>query len=165
MRIGYLSIVELDGLGACGGLLIVNAIGRPVEFHCSTPVRPSRTQEILYGHTLRDFIHCEQIGARLLAECRVQPFVVLVDDERLLEAGADGARPIVFLRDADGEEGLAASDSAEIRLGRWRAELSGGVAPDESIREALARLHAALPVDEPFQRIRQAIDEAQSVAR
>ena len=60
---GYLSTVHTAEDGYFGGYLIISAIGRPLEFHCTSPVRPSRAQEILYGPTLQPYLMGEQIGA------------------------------------------------------------------------------------------------------
>ena len=46
--------------------------GRPLEFHCTAPIKPNRAQEILYGPTLEPFLYGEQIGQTLL-ERRRQP--------------------------------------------------------------------------------------------
>ncbi len=65
--IGFLSVIEHDELGLFGGYLVLNMAGRPLEFHCTSPVRPNRAQEILYGPTLRPFLFGEQIGQALLS--------------------------------------------------------------------------------------------------
>ena len=59
--IGFLTAVEHAEYGFFGGYLIVNAAGRPLEFHCTAPVKATRAQEILYGPTLRDYLY-EQIA-------------------------------------------------------------------------------------------------------
>ena len=60
--VGFLTVQEFTDLGLIGGYLILNAVGRPLEFHCTAPVRPNRAQEILYGPTLAPFLYGEQIG-------------------------------------------------------------------------------------------------------
>ena len=45
--LGFLTILEHDQLGYVGGYLILNSAGRPLEFHCSAPVKPNRAQQIL----------------------------------------------------------------------------------------------------------------------
>ena len=65
--LGFLTVVENETLGLIGGYLLLNAAGRPLEFHCTAPVKPSRTQEILYGPTLRPYLLAEVIGQALVA--------------------------------------------------------------------------------------------------
>ena len=54
--LGFLTVVEHAELGLLGGYLLLNAAGRPLEFHCTAPVKPNRAQEILYGPTLRPYL-------------------------------------------------------------------------------------------------------------
>ena len=51
--LGFITVCEHAELGTIGGYLILNASARPLEFHCTTPVKPTRAQEILYGATLK----------------------------------------------------------------------------------------------------------------
>ena len=68
---GYLSAIESADHGYFGGLLIISPLGRPVEFHCTAPIRPSRAQEILYGPTLEAFLYGELIGQALLKQAGI----------------------------------------------------------------------------------------------
>ena len=54
--------------GLFGGYLVLNLLGRPLEFHCTAPVRPNRAQEILYGPTLDPYLCGERIGQTLVGE-------------------------------------------------------------------------------------------------
>ena len=57
--IGFLTVVDEPAHGLFGGYLILNPAGRPVEFHCTAPVKPNRAQEILYGTTLKPYLYGE----------------------------------------------------------------------------------------------------------
>ena len=39
---GFLTVVEDDEHGYFGGYLVLSELGRPLEFHCSTPIFPSQ---------------------------------------------------------------------------------------------------------------------------
>ena len=52
LRLGFLTAIHLEHRGHVAGLLVTNKYGRPLEFQCTAPVRPNRTQELLYGPTL-----------------------------------------------------------------------------------------------------------------
>src|SRR4051794_1415266 len=82
--LGFLSILENTDLGLLGGYLLLNAAGRPLEFHCTAPVKANRTQEILYGATLKPYLYGEQIGQTLLAKTKLRPLVVCTDSEAAL---------------------------------------------------------------------------------
>src|SRR5438067_12582257 len=82
--LGFLTVVENAELGLLGGYLLLNAAGRPLEFHCTAPVKPNRTQEILYGPTLKPYLYGEQIGRTLLEKSKLKPIIVCTDSEPVL---------------------------------------------------------------------------------
>ena len=76
---GFLTVVELPGIGHSGGLLIVSQIGRPIEFHCTAPVGANRAQEIMYGKTYNGFLYSDQIGTALVDKTKKRPHVFVTD--------------------------------------------------------------------------------------
>ena len=84
-RLAFLTAVEDPERGVVGGLLVTNHFGRPLEFQCTTPVKPNRTQQILYGPTLRPFLLAEVIGCTLVEKVGVKPHLVLVESQELLD--------------------------------------------------------------------------------
>ena len=81
-----MAAVEVDGRGCVGGLLVTNHNGRPLEFQCTTPVRPDRTQEILYGQMLRDRGCWENSSEkRCLIACPSNLQLIVISDPDLLE--------------------------------------------------------------------------------
>ena len=64
--LGFLTVLEHAQHGLMGGYLVLNPAGRPLEFHCTTPIKPNRAQEILYGPTLEPYLFGEQIGKALV---------------------------------------------------------------------------------------------------
>src|SRR5436190_16532179 len=99
--LGFLTVVENAELGLLGGYLLLNAAGRPLEFHCTAPVKPNRAQEILYGPTLRPFLYGEQIGQTLLTKSKLMPLVVCTDSENVLAARDFTHVPLVVVRESD----------------------------------------------------------------
>ena len=77
--IGFVSVQQRTDQGYFGGYLLVNSVARPLEFHCTVPVQPTRAQSILFGPTLEEFLCGEQISRALLSRAKIQPQVVLVD--------------------------------------------------------------------------------------
>ena len=74
--LGFLTVVEQDPLGLVGGYLLLNGAGRPLEFHCTAPVKPNRAQQILFGPTLAPYLYGEQIGQTLIAKGAIAPMLV-----------------------------------------------------------------------------------------
>ena len=162
--IGFLTAVENAELGLTGGYLVLNVAGRPLEFHCTAPVKANRAQEILYGPTLRPFLLAEQIGQTLLAKSKLTPLVVCTDLVAMLEVRCFTHLPVAMVSDAE----LSAADGElpSLSLGKNRLMLPAGYASDASaIQEHWPREADALDLTEPFSRIWEALEEAQKSAR
>jgi hypothetical protein len=81
---GFMTVADLGSAVLIGGYLVLNCLGRPLEFHCTEPVKPNRAQEILYGPTLRSFLCGEQIGQALLRHCQIETELILTDSDAVL---------------------------------------------------------------------------------
>lgn len=174
--LGFLTVIEHEQLGLVGGYLLLNLAGRPLEFHCTAPVKPNRAQQILYGPTLEPYLYGEQIGQALAAKSSVQPLCICTDREPALALGDHVTQPVVWVSPRDGEAD-GSGDAANQRVDgahRLRAHLSMLKIGDntlgvrtmrgrdaELVRERLAGLEPAFDLNEPFGRIREAIEEAQ----
>ena len=82
--IGFLTVIDHPQHGLFGGYLVLNLAGRPLEFHCTAPIKPNRAQQILYGPTLEPFLYGEQIGSTLLGHAKTSPLVLCTDREPVL---------------------------------------------------------------------------------
>ena len=167
--LGFLTIVESTELGLAGGYLLLNASGRPLEFHCTAPVKPTRTQEILYGPTLKSYLCGEQIGQTLLAKSKLSPIVVCTDCDAVLAAREFTDIPLVLVLDSASHSGSDVCDSAlaaAFPLAKCRVVTAARCAADQqTIHDAWPAQADHLDLREPFTRIREAIDEAQRAAR
>ncbi|MDR1383808.1 MAG: hypothetical protein LBJ67_08190 [Planctomycetaceae bacterium] len=94
---GFLTVTENPRCGLIGGYLVLNHAGRPVEFHCTSPIRPNRAQEILYGATLEAFLYGEQIAQTLINRAKIKPVVVISDMPQVLAAQEFVKTPLVFI--------------------------------------------------------------------
>lgn len=84
LRIGFLTAIRTQENAFVGGLLVTDRFGRPLEFQCTTPVKPNRTQELLYGPTLEPFILGDLLGKALIGKVAVKPTLVVTDREEML---------------------------------------------------------------------------------
>lgn len=166
--LGFLTAVELSGIGFAGGMLVLNPWGRPVEFHCTAPLNPSRTQQILYGRTLNAFIYCDQIGGALLEQAKKSPQIIFVDRPELLGLAGQTATPVVLVSaagtavDLSPNAGQVVFQETVDAWTLWSCVDSASVTALQSVCHSFA---SQLPFDEPFERIRGAIDEAHAIAR
>lgn len=163
--IGFYTVTEDDRTGWTGGLLVLNSGGRPLEFQCTLPVRPSRAHEILYGPTLRDHLIGEVIGSVLLKKCRTPLGLVCCDQPEALKLQSwAGAAVALVAEAAEGDEGPITDDMLD---GSTTVPLAGAtlrVTREQwQTVDTVAKAFADLPdATEPFERIREAIREAQA---
>ena len=146
---GFYSVMEIETIGYCGGYLVLNEIGRPLEFHCTLPVKPGRSQEILYGSTLRNFLICEHIGPSLIKKAKNRAGLILVNQEEALGLNAKIEIDVALVKATEADDVPLIESSDPSREG--------------VIRAALER--TTFQLREPFERIATAIDEAQAVTR
>lgn len=165
---GFLSVVEDQQHGFFGGYLVLSQLGRPLEFHCSTPILPSKAQRILYGPTLRSFVLGELIGQTLVKKSQLAVEAVLTDDPEMLGLGLFWQGNLARVSDQERnacELGQSLSDAPTCEIDGYRLTGSSTCGwTDESLSELLAPLVSYVDLAEPFQRIREAIEEAQRVS-
>lgn len=176
---GYLSVINSEEFGYFGGYLIIGPLGRPLEFHCTPPIRPSRAQQILYGPTLEPFLLGEQIAGAMLNAAKMRPSLVLVNCDATLHARSRIRSPMVLLQTNEkpivtGSVGGDAStrgaanepadsgphDSFEIKGFRFRLPIGYETDRDTAI-QLLQDLVGQIDLAEPFGRIEEAVREAQ----
>jgi hypothetical protein len=173
---GFLTVIEDSEHGFFGGYLVLSELGRPLEFHCSTPVFPSPAQRILYGSTLRSYVLGELIGPALVKQAQIPVQAVLTDQAAMLSLALfwDGtlalARPLQQVGDLDHPCQATSrpidSGSSQLDIGDYRLVGSSTCTWEvEPLRTALEPLVAYVDLAEPFQRIREAIQEAQRVTQ
>lgn len=173
--LGFLTVVEDADVGLIGGYLVLNTAGRPEEFHCTAPIRPNRAQQILYGPTLQPYLFGEQIGRTLLGKSKAQPLVVCTDREPVLAVRECIDWPVALVlpgQVAAGANAAAAGvarrvDAAHAEHGTMEAfhlgrnHLAVPRSQDRDlIHQRLAELGDGFDLAEPFDRIREAIEEA-----
>jgi hypothetical protein len=161
LRLGFLETLEVEGRGHVGGLLITNQHGRPLEFQCTTPVKPNRTQEILYGDTLRPWLLGELIGGTLLERVSIKPDVVITSDENLLELRNHTSIPVAFAEEQKKSTSKPeVGQPAAFRFGTQNLRFHDAHPKDADI---LSKQKHLIPdqadLQEPLERVREALAE------
>lgn len=164
---GFLAVVEDTTLGHLGGYLIVNHRGRPLEFHCTAPIEPTRAEEILFGATLRPHLYSERIGAALLAKASVQPELLVVNQIECCQLTGETALPVVLV-DPKAKSADDASRSAQNYLQQVPTSNHAvqacldQVDPQQrdNVQRLLEELARYVDLAEPFERVAEAIREA-----
>ena len=188
--IGFLTVLEHPQHGLFGGYLLLNLAGRPLEFHCTAPIKANRAQQILYGPTLESFLYGEQIGSTLLEHAKIAPLAVCTDREPVLALRELIDLPVALVLPPD-ELPKVIVDAADpdaasrptfrvdashplphgprwitFELGRNRLAVAQRASDDQRrFTERLGEAGGMLDLWEPFTRIREAIEEAQQAVR
>lgn len=179
VSLGFLTVVKHEPHGFFGGYLVLNASGRPLEFHCTAPIKPNRAQEILYGPTLEPYLYGEQIGQTLISKAKTQPLAVCTDQQAVLAAREMVSLPLAFIEGDDRDTSERSSparrriDTAHdgpvlkyFELGRnWMAVSPRHAGDEAALVDRLSGIAEHLDLREPFDRIRGAIEEAQRTIR
>lgn len=173
--LAFLSVVEIPAHGLLGGLLLLNRTARPLEFHCTAPVRPNRVQELLYGPTLKPFLYGELIARTLLAKATAGIAVALLDQPELLAARDHVSVPLALVCRPQGGDALSEGGGRLMLPGSGPVLLQPlAIGPNrlaipsadaQRVHDALADVGQYLDLAEPFERIRNAIEEAHRVSR
>ena len=174
-----MTVLEHEQHGLVGGYLVLNSAGRPLEFHCTAPVKPNRAQQILFGPTLAPYLYGEQIGQALVTKSSLAPLVVCTDVEAALSLRDYTLLPVALVI-GDAECPAAASPTS-----LWRVDAAHNVSPhlnsfsvgrntlavaagrdgDRQAILAQSEVLGEFDLGEPFERIREAIEEAHKGGR
>jgi hypothetical protein len=170
-KLDYLAFVTLseveDGV-LRGGILVTDAHGKPLEFRCTSPIRPNAVQRTLYGSTLMPHIAVELVGAPLVKNVQTSPDVVLVQQEEFLTLRTRFDKPLLLAR----RQGQDMQLSEEVGKGQPEELLSspsGKFAPVvvtchwdypgdiAQCKQGLGWTFAICDLVEPFERVKTAL--------
>jgi Egg-laying hormone precursor len=170
-KIGFLTAVQVEGGGYVGGLLVTNHFGRPLEFQCTTPVKPNKSQEILYGPTLVPYMLSDLIGKTLVEKVNVKPHIVLTEQPELLSLRENISIPVgcISKEDSSSEEenssDLESSEETRLQFGKQKLRFHSSHQQDRQIIENNRNeMIEEADLTEPFERIRVALNETMNIA-
>lgn len=167
--IGFFSIEPtVDKKGYLGAILVLDDKGIPQEFRVTQAIKPTIIQKQLYGKSLLEYIGVTLCGKPLYNILRVKPVAIIVNQNELIELGAEIDSFLVNIRTID--DTLVINNSAEKELGKI-VSLNDEFKPlsstfprnynEEKIRECIKQVTKftyAIDLLEPFNRIRVALD-------
>jgi hypothetical protein len=98
-RIAFWGHAEFDDGGSYrGAILATDDWGKPLEFRCTAPVKPTSVQRTLYGSTLMPHILVELIAKPLTDALNEKPAAVLVSEPLFLGLRYKVDVPVVWIR-------------------------------------------------------------------
>ena len=161
---GYLSIVPVEDDLVSGGYLLVDHFGRPTEFHFSIPFSPDVAQKILFGRTFEEFVYCEQVGRPLLEKSDLTPDLILVQQPQLLQLGEH--HPVIYVENPNGQTDKSENSKPSnntVQMGEQSFQLHANADRNELCLK-LNEFPDFRYLHEPFERIHEAISQAQRAA-
>ena len=166
--VGFLTVCGEQPQGLFGGFLVLNANGRPLEFHCTAPVKPNRAQEILYGAALEPYLYGELIGQALVKKAKSSTSMICTDLASVMEVRPFCRCPVVFVGpDQDPPETRPRTPPLQqFRL--WDRELAvhrDHATDRDTVEREWSPWADSFDLAEPFERIREALQEARRMSR
>jgi len=174
VKLAFLTYVQAeDGNSGRGALLVTDDATRPLEFRCTTPIKPNPLQRMLYGQTLRSYIAADLVGEPLLGAIEEKPYVVLVREPMFLTLRSKTKFHMVCLR-RQGEQISAVISDDQPRSkeepsllscasGRFQPLTVTGVPGHagelETALEVLRPIFSETDLLEPFDRIAKVVAE------
>ncbi len=167
LSLGFVTVRHHPLHGYFGGYLIVNSLARPMEFHCTLPVQPTRAQQILYGSTLGEFVCGEQIARALVTKAKGTPQVLFSDTPAVLTLRHMQSIPMAVIDFPAEDNGSLPRPSCQ-RDNYFRFKAFGKqlfILPEfaddaEMVKGLFDSEKAPLDLLEPFGRIEEALMEA-----
>jgi hypothetical protein len=158
--LGYVAQVG-DGHTYVGGLLVVGPEGDPLDFAYTEPVTLSPLERFLLGPRTEAYLLARVMMPALVAQAKVRPSVLVLDDTTLLlrRPGTDLPVVVVALESGVVKEGvwepLAPAGAAGFAVWVSRASQDGARG---HIERAIAEM-APFSIMEPFEQVRRTLRE------
>lgn len=166
--LAFLYLDEVESGVFRGGLLATDSGGKPLEFHCTSAIRPNTLQKTLYGDALRPHMAVDLTAKLLYGKLQQKPDAFLVWQREFLEFREDMDENIPVLlvakQGATAAGDAAGNDGGEIlsnEAGKfealtitphWKHKADAGfVLPD------MSKFFAKFDLAGPFERIHDAL--------
>jgi len=169
---GFLALIKDENRNSyLGALLVVDLMGRPVEFRVTFPIKPTAIQRPLYGDALEPYIGVELCGKQLINSVDHDMELIFVNQEYLLDIRKDYDIPAIFIKHAgdvievstiDDKKPFGQKKQLSSESGRFQPVViySSPIAPDdlEDATEVVNQFFEDTDLIEPFDRIYNALD-------
>ena len=167
-NLAFVALSEVEDGVFRGGILVTDARGKPVEFRCTSPIRPNAVQRTLYGGTLMSHIAVELVGKPLVQAVQSSPDVVLVQQDEFLSMRTKCEKPLLLAR-RQGEDIQLSKESGKSQPEELLSSPSGKFAPVVvtchwsypndivQCKEGLGWMFSNCDLVEPFERVKTAL--------
>jgi hypothetical protein len=167
-NLAFVTLSEVEDGVLRGGILVTDAHGKPVEFRCTSPIRPNVVQQTLYGDTLMAHMAVELVGNPLIQAVQNPPDIVLVQQEEFLSLRTRCDMPLLIARRQGGDIQLS-EESGKSQPEELLSSPSGKFTPvvvtchwdypDDiaQCKEGLSWMFSNCDLVEPFERVKTSL--------
>jgi len=125
---------------------------RPFEFRVTSPIKPTRVQQILYGASLKNYVYGELICAPLVKATKEKISIVLIKDDYLIAMRPLVPTPVILIRPT----GPQISDGIKPMTFSSHRNFQNELTFAQTILTPIMQKHDLL---EPFERLNLALQE------
>lgn len=149
IRLGFIDVIILTDSSIRGALLVTDLETRPYEFRVTSPIKPTRMQQILYGKTLSEYILSELICVPLYKASKEKISLIIVKQTSLLNMRPHISAPVICINEDDqnGRKNTLYQTHRSYEMEKEVAELY------------ISSLSQNFDIFEPFERIKVAVTE------
>jgi hypothetical protein len=159
-----------QGKATRGAFLLTDIETKPIEFRCTSPVRPTELQATLYGGIMEQHIKVDLIGLPLIGAVHEQPSIILCEETIFLNIRAKIDVPMLFITS---EEKLSLIKNVEdlfekmdFQIERYKSFVflvQKQFANDkESIETIFSKIPYSVDFNEAFQRVLTSLEQVHS---
>lgn len=96
-KLAFIGLKEVETGVFRGGALVTNQHGKPLEFRCTTAIKPTSVQKTLYGGTLHAHICVELIARPLFTALQEDPDVIIAKEADFIELRPSVEDPLLIV--------------------------------------------------------------------
>jgi hypothetical protein len=152
IRLAFIDVMLFPDGSIRGGILTTDIETKPYEFRVTSPIKPTQTQQILYGSSLKDYVYGELICIPLIKATKEKLSMVLAKDNYLMAMRPLVSVPVILMHQSTAQVGDGIKPGTLSAHRNFQNELTYAY----TILDPISKKHDLL---EPFERLRLALSE------
>jgi hypothetical protein len=152
IRLAFIDVMIFPDGSIRGGILTTDIETKPYEFRVTSPIKPTQTQQILYGSSLKDYVYGELICVPLIKATKEKLSMVLAKENYLIATRPLVSVPVILMYPNGTQVGQGIRPVSLSSHKNFQNELTFA----QTILAPIMQKHDLL---EPFERLRLALSE------
>jgi len=152
IRLAFIDVTVFPDGSIRGGILTTDIETKPYEFRVTSPIKPTQTQQILYGSSLKDYVYGELICAPLIKATKEKLSMVLAKENYLMSTRPLVSVPVILIHPSGTQSSVGIKTVSLSPHKNFQNELTFA----QTILAPVMQKHDLF---EPFERLRLALGE------